>query len=149
MSYNGVDLDSLKNTINNCLNSINYNSSSNIIESLNSDAYWNASTKTNFKNSLSSLVDIKYDNLKKVLKEALEKINTLEHNQEIQYQIDNYDGQIYNKRQDLYSLRNRYSKLRSKTTIEAEMLKKRISELENDIYYLENKRSNLQYELDN
>lgn len=67
MAFENVDINSLKNAISSCRNSINYNYSRNLLLTLNSNTIWQADAKQNVKRALENLINNKYRELEEEL----------------------------------------------------------------------------------
>lgn len=83
MAFENVNVSSLKNSINSCIDSINYSSSKEIIEKISSNNIWQASSRDNFKRALTKLVDVRYKNLEKKLKDYLKITDMIEEYQKL------------------------------------------------------------------
>ncbi len=83
MAFENVNVSSLKNSINSCIDSINYSSSKEIIGKISSNNIWQASSRDNFKRALTKLVDVRYKNLEKKLKDYLKIADMIEEYQKL------------------------------------------------------------------
>ena len=83
MAFENVNVSSLKNSINSCIDSINYSSSKEIIGKISSNNIWQTSSRDNFKRALTKLVDVRYKNLEKKLKDYLKIADMIEEYQKL------------------------------------------------------------------
>lgn len=67
MAFENVDVNSLRNAITSCRNSMNYNYSRNLLLTLNSNAIWQADAKQNVTRALENLINSKYWELEEEL----------------------------------------------------------------------------------
>lgn len=142
MAYENVDVTRARNAINQCLNSINYNNSSNILNDSKDNKNWNADSKTTFRTALDTLVNTRYKELKDYLNQCLTTINNIEKYKNLQSQNATYDSQIRTKSAELSTQQSKYRKLDDKSTAEAKNIKSKIDKLEREIKDLKNKREN-------
>ena len=77
MAFENVNVDELKRSLQKCLDTINYDNTSNIINSLDSNVIWESKAKGNLKSSLQTLKDTRYQELKKKLEEYIKIVDDI------------------------------------------------------------------------
>jgi septal ring factor EnvC (AmiA/AmiB activator) len=83
MAFEEVNVSLIKNSINNSLTSINYNSSKEILDKITNNDVWSTASRDNFKKALSNLVNVKYKELEEKLNSLLLITNKIEEYQEL------------------------------------------------------------------
>lgn len=78
MAFENVNTELLKNSINSCISSIDYSSSSQIITDITNNSVWSTSSRDNFKKAMEKLIDVRYKALENKLNDYLELINQIE-----------------------------------------------------------------------
>lgn len=126
MAFENINVISLKNAINSCMNSINYNSSKEIVNKISSSDIWNTESKKNFERALTKLINIRYLELENKLKNYLKIADKIEEYQKL-------------------------SSVNASTQIELTNIMNELNELtnENEIATLNDQVSNLKKEIDN
>lgn len=126
MAFENINVISLKNAINSCINSINYNSSKEIINKISGSDIWNTESKKNFERALTKLINIRYLELENKLKNYLKIADKIEEYQKL-------------------------SSVNASTQIELANIMNELNELtnENEIATLNDQVSNLKKEIDN
>ena len=77
MAFENVNVDELRRSLQNCLDTINYDSTTSIINSLDSNSIWEAKAKSNLKTSLQTLKDNRYQDLKNKLEEYMKLVDDI------------------------------------------------------------------------
>lgn len=126
MAFENINVISLKNAINSCINSINYNSSKEIINKISGSDIWNTESKKNFERALTKLINIRYLELENKLKNYLKIADKIEEYQKL-------------------------SSVNASTQIELANIMNELNELTNEteIATLNDQVSNLKKEIDN
>ena len=126
MAFENINVISLKNAINSCINSINYNSSKEIINKISGSDIWNTESKKNFERALTKLINIRYLELENKLKNYLKIADRIEEYQKL-------------------------SSVNASTQIELTNIMNELNELTNEteIATLNDQVSNLKKEIDN
>ena len=73
MNYENVDVSSLKNSINGCLNKISYIDEQTILNNINPNTVWDCSAKENLTTAISNMINNDYPKIKS----ALQKLQTV------------------------------------------------------------------------
>lgn len=94
MTFDNVNTEILKNAINNCINSINYSSSNQIITDITNNGIWSSSSRDNFKRSMETLVSVRYKELENKLKDYLNLVNLIEKYKTVSGNISNMQMQL-------------------------------------------------------
>ncbi len=94
-NYSNIDVKTLKNTITNLINSINYGAINNALDTFWGSNYWQSKAKGVFTKALNDQKQINYQKLKRKLEDYLTIANYISAWQE-----------LYNKNQDLKSKRD-------------------------------------------
>ena len=140
MAYESVDVTRAKNAINNCLNSIRHETSSDIINNLPNNSNWVADSKTTFTGAVGKLVNTRYKDLEDYLKKCLTTLDNIQSYKDLQSQNDTINYQINSKTNELNNLKYIYNKMNDKTTADAKNTKTRITNLEREIRNLNSKK---------
>jgi len=94
MAFESVNVASLKQSINACINSINYNSTNEIITSISNDNVWQTGARDNAKKALNRLVGTNYKQLTDYLNKCLTIVSYIEQYKEEQNKVQSYNSQI-------------------------------------------------------
>lgn len=78
MLFENIDAESLKQAINDCINSIDFTSTEQIIENLSNNTVWQSESKQVLSKALKTLVNTRYKELKEYLNECLTIANHIE-----------------------------------------------------------------------
>lgn len=84
MAYENVNVNSLKNAINSCINSLDCSRTKQIIGDLSNNNVWQSDSKKNLVNALEKLSNTRYKELKKKLKEYLNLVDDIEKYQKLE-----------------------------------------------------------------
>lgn len=124
MAFENINVISLKNAINSCMNSINYNSSKEIINKISGSDIWNTESKKNFERALTKLINIRYLELENKLKNYLKIADKIEEYQKLS--SVNASSQI-----ELTNIMNELNELTNETEIAT--LNDQVSNLKKEI----------------
>lgn len=141
MAYENVDVASAKTAINQCLNSLHHDYSSQMISDLKSNSNWISESKNTLINATETLVNVRYKELEEYLKKCLVNLDNIAKVQEMQSQGASYSSQIDNKRTELNRLNKQYSAIGDKTTPEVKDMKNKIDRLNSEIRTLDSKKN--------
>lgn len=78
MDYNDLDTTLLKNSINQCINSINFKNIEKILQDINDNGIWNTKSREKFKNDLNMFINNDYKKLQNNLNEFMEITNQID-----------------------------------------------------------------------
>ena len=102
MAFENVDVKRLKSAINSCKSAINYNTSTELINSISSNDVWRTGARDNVKKALKKLTNERYKELEKKLENSLKVANYIEEyktlqaeNKTLQNNINKLEGQLY------------------------------------------------------
>lgn len=124
MAFENINVISLKNAINSCMNSINYNSSKEILNKISGSDIWNTESKKNFERALTKLINIRYLELENKLKNYLKIADKIEEYQKLS--SVNASSQI-----ELTNIMNELNELTNETEIAT--LNDQVSNLKKEI----------------
>lgn len=124
MAFENINVISLKNEINSCMNSINYNSSKEILNKISGSDIWNTESKKNFERALTKLINIRYLGLENKLKNYLKIADKIEEYQKLS--SVNASSQI-----ELTNIMNELNELTNETEIAT--LNDQVSNLKKEI----------------
>lgn len=97
MAFENIDVFSLRNALTQCKNSINHNTTDELISNISNTSIWQTSAQTNLKNALTKFKNERYKNLE-------DKINSY-------FTIVSYIEKYQNLQKENVSLENQYSSL--------------------------------------
>lgn len=78
MNFENIDTNLLRNSVNQCLESINYNSSENILQNITDNNVWQTSSRDTLKKSLDTLVNKDFKELENKLRQVLEAADIID-----------------------------------------------------------------------
>ncbi len=78
MAFENINTELLKNALNNCINSINYSSSRQILDDIQGNNVWVCASRDNFKNALEKLINVRYKELEDKLKQYCTLVDQIE-----------------------------------------------------------------------
>lgn len=78
MAFENINTELLKNALNNCINSINYSSSKQILDDIQGNNVWVCASRDNFKNALEKLINVRYKELEDKLKQYCALVDQIE-----------------------------------------------------------------------
>ena len=143
---NNVDIESAKNAINACKNSINYSYSKGIVDSNGiSTSSWDANCNQVYKNALSKLINIRYKELEEELDNCLVILDNMSEVKALEGNSSYYGSEIESKKYELQELKSIVEKSGTPNNqYEARQLmenKNKIRQLENEIQDLINEKA--------
>lgn len=83
MSFENVNVTSLRNSINSCINSINYTNSKEIINRITNNDVWSTASRDNLSKSLTKLIENRYEVLENKLTNYLKIADKIEEYQRL------------------------------------------------------------------
>lgn len=102
MAFENVNVDSLRNALNSCKNSINHTISENLIGNIEESSNWVSSAKHNLNKSLNTLTNERYKSLEQLIDKYLEVTNYIgeykqleQENKELSQQYNNLSSRLY------------------------------------------------------
>lgn len=140
MALENIETNKLKTAINSCLQTLNFDSSNNIINSLNGDSIWSGDSKDTLNEALKKIADIKYKELKEKLNSCLVSINSIDEYQNIKKNNNNLLIQKKNKDKELKEEKAKPSPDTTKITNLTKDIKKLVNQIENN----KNKMNNIE-----
>ena len=78
MAFENINTELLKNALNNCINSINYSSSKQILDDIQGNNIWVCASRDNFKKALEKLINVRYKELESKLKQYCTLVDQIE-----------------------------------------------------------------------
>ena len=78
MAFENINTELLKNALNNCINSINYSSSKQILDDIQGNNIWVCASRDNFKKALEKLINVRYKELENKLKQYCTLVDQIE-----------------------------------------------------------------------
>lgn len=102
MAIQDINVTSLRNAINACLESLDCSYSTEIASSLASDSIWSGGAKANLKQALETLSETRYEELKNKLNSYLSVADSIENYQSVYSEIESLNEQVKYKQNKLY-----------------------------------------------
>lgn len=100
MAYENIDTASLRAALNDCLNTLDYSSSSSIISGLTDDV-WMGNSKNNLVGALDRLVNTRYKNVEAAINHYLSVVDAIEMYQNANKNVNSLESQKADKEQEL------------------------------------------------
>lgn len=135
MAYENINVNSLRNSIRQCINSLDYSESKEILSSAKNPGVWNTSSRNTLTNALDKLVDNRYKDLEKTLKAYLKIADKIEEYQKMQKQIDTMTSELTSMNNSLTTAKNNQSKIEAAENSESKAAenKNKINKLNSEI----------------
>lgn len=155
MAFESVNTTSLRNALNQCKNSINHNTSKELINSISNKNTWESESQENLKRALTALNDVRYSELEETINNYLSIVNDIERYQTLQKTNTSLRQQCNNLQRSLQpsdirmvtidgdeslplTLNKNYTEIKGKIS----NLQSQISENNNEMTSLKNKIAN-------
>ena len=113
MAYENIDTASLRAALNDCLNTIDYSSSSSIISGL-TDGVWMGNSKNNLVGALDRLVNTRYKNVEDAINHYLSVADAIDIYQNANNNLNSLESQKSEKEQQLKIEQSKSNKNQSK-----------------------------------
>lgn len=139
MAYEKVNVTSLRNSINTCLNSLSKSSSKAIIDELSRNDKWCGESKETFKKALETLINTRYQELEDYLNQCLSNVDQIENYQNAAAEKSSYNYQISGLNKQLDALQTKKNNATDEATKTS--LQKQINETKTKISNLESQSS--------
>lgn len=118
MNFENIDTNLLRNSINQCIESINYTNSEQIINSIMDDNTWGTLSRDNFRRALETLINEDYKNLEMKLKQFLEAVDVIEKYKEKNSDLTSQSTLINELNEKLELAEENYSSFKTSNNLE-------------------------------
>lgn len=113
MAYENINVNQLRSSIRQCLNSIDYSESKEVLSSIKNNGVWNTASRNTLSTALDKLVDTRYKDLEKTLKAYLKIVDKIEEYQKLSKQIDGMNSELSTMNSNLTTTKNVGTQLKS------------------------------------
>lgn len=113
MAYENINVNQLRSSIRQCLNSIDYSESKEVLSSIKNNGVWNTASRNTLSTALDKLVDTRYKDLEKTLKAYLKIVDKIEEYQKLSKQIDGMNSELSTMNSNLTTAKNVGTQLKS------------------------------------
>ena len=113
MAYENINVNQLRSSIRQCLNSIDYSESKEVLSSIKNNGVWNTASRNTLSTALDKLVDTRYKDLEKTLKAYLKIVDKIEEYQKLSKQIDGLNSELSTMNSNLTTAKNVGTQLKS------------------------------------
>lgn len=96
MAFESVNVTSLRNALNQCKNTINHSSTTELITSISNTSVWQSSSQKKLKTALTKLENERYKDLENKINKYLEVVSYIERYKELQRENISLENHYYN-----------------------------------------------------
>lgn len=108
MAYEEIDVMRLKNALITFKNSIDYSTSSNLLNSISNYSVWKSLSQTNLINSINKLINVRYYELNNEIDRYLQIVSKIEYYKSLQESNYSLESEYSNLSKNLYSTETYY-----------------------------------------